>query len=124
MSSFGEEKKDSIPHPTFSNDWEMFKFDIDIHGEVKGYRSALTSKHNLPEDPNNITGSDEEKKLAKEASQKNNLAIVYLNYALRKEKQLKAKIRLSANKAYPTGRAHVVMKELAKKFESTDIAKS
>ena len=112
----------TISLPTFSGGkkeyaiwWKRFT----AYATIKKFAGALEKNFTLPSDPENITGTDTEKKKHKANVVMNDLAIACLTMAFLSEEDMEY-LEDSATDKYPRGIANAVVESLTKLVLPTD----
>ena len=112
----------TISLPTFSGGkkkyamwWKRFA----AYAKIKKFNEALDKNFDLPSDPKNITGTDDEKKQLKKNLVMNDLAIACLTMAFVQEEDMEY-IEDSATTNYPDGIAKDVVVNLTSHYRPAD----
>ena len=108
--------------PTFKggkDQWNMYWPKIRAYMRMKGLQEALNPDFELPDDPENLTGTDSEKKAQKKNIVLNNAAVAVLTVSF-DHPELIRYCTESETEEYPGGIAREIVRKLFSKYRPID----
>ena len=113
----------AIKLPTFSGkdrDFNVWWIRFNAYCTMKKIELALEENFDLPDDPKNITGTDDEKKEAKKSIAVNSSAVACLTVAFTTSQLIEYCTESQTDK-YPGGIAKEIVKKLLNRYRPNDV---